>query len=327
MRPLYLIFSHDNIEQLKRLVGTIRKLSPHSMIGIHHDPTQSTVDAFLFADIDNVYVVPEPVKGEWGDYSQVEQFLHAIRWCNTNIEFDWLITLSGLSYPIKQLSDFEYYLQNSECDAYVRHFDAYDPVEWPVGTAKTRFHFTYYKLPKFGHYYKIPGAIKTLLTRLRRWLNEHQSLFRFMPMPRGGKTRLGLRRLRVRPVTIKHFSLRGGRNILNLNKKSVSRMLDFEKNHPEFKIFLKRTICPDESYFTSIFANDAALRVCDNVLRYIKWPPNHAASVAVITHEEVNEVLRSAEPFALKFDIRVDPLALDYVDAFLGLCEDKPTTA
>jgi len=151
MRVLYLIFSHDNTEQLRRLAGAIRQLSPHSLIGIHHDPTKFTVDASLFNGIDNVHVIPNPIRGEWGDFSLVAQYLHALKWCGDNLEFDWLITITGLSYPVKLLTEFEDDLSTSEFDAYIYHFDAFDPSHWPSGTAETRYLFRYFRLPTFAY--------------------------------------------------------------------------------------------------------------------------------------------------------------------------------
>ena len=87
MHFLYLIFSHDNREQLTRLVSAIRQLSKHSLIAIHHDPTKFTIDASLFARFNNrtpsnnIYIIPDSIRGEWGDFSLVEQYLHALNWC------------------------------------------------------------------------------------------------------------------------------------------------------------------------------------------------------------------------------------------------------
>ncbi len=317
MRVLYLIFSHDHQEQMVRLVNTIRSLSPDALIAVHHDPVIAALRTDLISGIDNVSVIPNPVHGEWGDYSQIEQFLHAMRWCFSNLNFDWLITLSGLSYPIKPLKEFETMLADSGYDAYVYHFNAFDPEQWPKGTADTRLFFTYFKLPKFRYYYKVPQGMRTVLGTLRNWLNKKQRIFRIMPMPRGLRTRFGIRRL-TRPLGT-GFLLCGGRSILNLNRVSVARVLEFDERCPQFKAFLKRTVLPDETYFTSIIANDHALRVCNDVLRYIKWPKMHAASGGVIEADELERVLRSPAPFALKFDSRIDSEALDRVDALLGI--------
>jgi hypothetical protein len=317
MRALYLIFSHDNTEQLKRLVGTIRQLSPHSLIAIHHDPSNSSVDVSLFAGIPDVYLIPEPKRGEWGDFSLVEQYLHAMRWCEANLDFDWLISITGLSYPIKLLQEFEETLAKSEFDAYVYHFDAFDPAHWPAGTAETRYLFWYFKLPRFAYYYRVPAIVRDVLARLRVWLNVSQPLVRVIPMPRGAPTRLGIRRLR-RPLG-PTFQLCGGRQMLNVNRRTLRRIFQFLEDHTEWISYSRRVLIPDESFFTSIVANDSGIKVSNDILRYIKWPKQHAASGGVIETGDLDEVFQSSAPFGLKFDIRVSPDALDAVDARLGI--------
>jgi len=109
--------------------------------------------------------------------------------------------------------------------------------------------------------------------------------------------------------------------MLNINRRALDRVFSYLRDNPRYINYAKRTLIPDESFFTSIVANDSSLRVHNDVLRYIKWPSDttHAASVAVISSSEVDEVVHSGKPFALKFDSRIDADALDIVDVFLGL--------
>lgn len=197
MKVLYLIFSHDHQPQLARLALAIRRLSPSAEIAVHHDPQVASLNTGLFPSAWRVHVVPEAVKGEWGDFSLVEQYLHAFRWSIEHLKFDWVITLTGLSYPIQPLRNFEAVLAASGKDGFVYHFDADDPGHWPAGTAATRFLFRYFKLPKFRYWHKIPAPLRGGLQRSRVWLNAHQPFVRIAPRPRGLKTLFGVRRLSV----------------------------------------------------------------------------------------------------------------------------------
>ncbi len=324
MHTLYLIFSHDHQEQLARLARAIRRLSPEALIAIHHDPGRATLSQGLFSGLGEVHVIPNPVRGEWGDYSLVDQYLHAMRWCMDNLVFDWLCTLTGFSYPIKPLHSFEDWLAKSDYDAFVYHFDAFDPEHWPKGTGERRYLFAYYKLPRFPYYYRFPAPIREFLSRARTIFNRMQPLFRIIPMPRGARTRFGIRRLRL-PFG-PEFKICGGRQMLNINRRTLDRIFHFLTEKPSYVAYARRTLIPDESFFTSIVANDPDLRVCNEVLRYIKWPRDKqdAANGAVITSDDVNEVLQSGAPLALKFDTRVDPSALDMIDAFLDVTESHP---
>jgi len=108
--------------------------------------------------------------------------------------------------------------------------------------------------------------------------------------------------------------------MLNLRRCALLRVMQFVEDNPKYEVFFRRTLHPDEGFFNSILANDPALRVCNDVLRYIKWPKEiGASSVAVIGVSDLSDVLRSSAPFALKFDARLEPGVLDCVDAMLGL--------
>ena len=116
--------------------------------------------------------------------------------------------------------------------------------------------------------------------------------------------------------------------MLNLNRKACQYVFDFLERNPEYEDYFRRALIPDEGFFTSILANDRHLRVCNDVLRYIKWPKAIGApSVAVIARDEVNEAIQSGAPFGLKFDSRLDPAALDYIDEVLGLKTSAPPTS
>ena len=319
---LYLIFSHDRQRQLARLVKAIRWLSPTARIAVHHDPQGDPLDPRLFDGIDDVHIVPDPVRGEWGDFSLVEQYLHALRWCTERLEFDWCCTLTGLSYPLRQLSEFERFLAQSGNDAYIHHFDAFDPSQWPKGTAERRFLFAYYRLPRLPYAYRIPQPVQRLLARLRERFNRVQPFLRIVPMPRKAPTRLGIRRLHRAQGD--DFLLCGGRQMLNINRRALARILDFVDTHPEWTRYARRALIPDEFFFNSILVNDGGLRVGNDVLRYIKWPKLHAASGAAIEAEEVEQALSSGAPFGLKFDELVAPDALDLIDGQLGLPSNPP---
>lgn len=314
MKVLYLIFSHDHQMQVARLAEIIRRLSPGSEIAVHHDPQLAPFDGNLLRDEWLVHQIPDPVRAEWGGFSLVEQYLHAFRWCLSHLEFDWVVTLTGLTYPTHSLASFEAMLFGSGKDGFVYHFDAYDPSHWPPGTAETRFHFRYFRLPKFRYWHRIAAPLRVGLERARVWLNAHQPLVRIIPRPRGALTQLGICRLR-RPF---HdcMNLQGGRQMLNVNSHALRFMLRFVDENPGWTAFMARSLVPDETFFTTILANAPGLRIANDVQRFIRWPRgvDHAASGAVITADEIPEVLQSTAPFALKFDSRVDARALDLLD-------------
>ena len=314
MKVLYLIFSHDHQPQLARLAQTIRRLSPQAEIAIHHDPQLAPLQVALFPAEWGVRIVPNPVRAEWGRYSLVEQYLHAFRWSIENLEFDWIVTLTGLTYPIRPLDHFEGMLAASAADGFVYHFDADDPAHWPSGTARTRLSFRYFTVPRFAYWHRVPSRLRSWLRHARIAFNANQPLIRIAPRPRGLKTLLGLRRTAL-PLP-SGWRLQGGRQMLNLTADALRTVLRFVDANPAYCNWMRMGLCPDESFFTTILANSPALQLVNDVQRAIWWPPGveHAASVAVITSNDLPEVLRQSAPFALKFDSRMDPHALDLID-------------
>jgi hypothetical protein len=141
-RFVYAIYSHCNPEQVLRLVRTIRTLSPQSHIVVHHDPSISMLKAQDVSSAGGI-AIPDPVLGAWGDYSQVKQHLHSMRWCLNNLQFEWYITLTGQTYPINLLQGFEKFLKNTPHDAYIYHFNSYDQNIWPNNEAVHRYHYRY----------------------------------------------------------------------------------------------------------------------------------------------------------------------------------------
>ena len=323
MRILYLIFSHSHQIQLVRLVCTIRQLSPNCILAIHHDPHNTALDLDLFSGLKDLYIIPNAVHGEWGDFSLVEQYLHAFEWCSANLSFDWLVTITGLSYPIRALSLFEEMLEHSDADAFIYHFDAFDPAHWPVGTGARRYLYAYFKLPRNPYYYKVPAGIRGWLSGMRDYFNSAQSVLQIVSMPRKTPTRLGIRRVSF-PFD-RSFRVCGGRQMLNVSRLALNHIFDYLRTNPGYINYSKRTLIPDESFFTSILANDPDLRVNNDVLRYIKWPRNkaYAGSVDIITSEDVAEAINSGQPFGLKFNADVDSGALDLVDNALGLHDKR----
>lgn len=324
---LYLIFSHNNQKQLLRLANAIKALSPNSLLAIHHDPSHEDFQEFQALAHLGVHLIPEPVAGQWGAFSLVEQYIHAMKWCAAHLDFSWCCTITGLSYPIASLETFERNLQRSEYDAFLYHFDAFDPSHWPPGTAETRYKFRYYNLPKFPYAHRLPSALRKFFDDIRRRFNSAQRIFRIMRPGRSPYIWLGIRRVRT-PINTE-LRLYGGRQMLNIKRSALLTVLEYIKQHPEWTRYMSRTFIPDEAYFTTIICNTKSIRTSNESLRFIKWPQGHASSGAVITEEDLPAVFDSGLPFGLKFDPQLSSKALDLVDQNLDIAakasiDDRP---
>jgi len=314
---VYAIFSHTNPAQVLRLVRTLRAMSPQAAIVVHHDPTHTSLPRDWVEGAGGISI-PNPIAAEWGDFSQVAQHLHTMRWCAVNLDFDWFITLTGQSYPIKPLDEFESFLRASAYDAYVNYFDAYDPAIWPPGEARRRYHYHYVRLPKFRYWHRIPAPIRERVPMLVRAFNRAQSVFKLFTFPRGLPTRLGWRTFR-RPFNSKGPTLIAGNQNTNYRRAAVQYILNYVDTNPAYEAYFKHTALPDEAFFTTILVNATSFKIQNDNLRYINWPQGHAASGAVMNMAHWNALKSSPAFFALKFDSNHCPELLDHLDQELGL--------
>lgn len=321
IRACYLIFSHDWQPQLARLATTISRLSPNALVVLHHDPSKGPLDRRIFSGIANLHLVPEPVPARWGQYSLVKQQLHGLRFCMTELAWDWIITLSGQSYPLQPLSDFEQMLASTPHDAFVRHFDALAPATWgsgllPRGEGEKRYLYRYCDVPKLPFYHLLPPVARRVLGSLRVKLNELQPFFKIVTLP-GSHPRLGVRRPLRRSLG-GDFKLCVGRLPLQMNRRACEFVLNYVDTHPSYGAYFRTTLIPDEGFFTSLLANARNLRIGNDALRHIKWNRSAGASRgAVILPDEIPEAIRSGKPFGLKFDMEAAPESLDAIDKWL----------
>lgn len=317
---VYAIYSHTNPDQVLRLVSAIRALSPRAHIVVHHDPSESRLteqDVALAGGI----AIPDPVPGAWGDYSQVRQHLHTMRWCLNNLDFEWYITLTGQTYPIKPLEGFEALLREAPHDAYVFNFNAYDQSIWPNNEAARRYHFRYIQLPKFHYWHKIPRAFSKYIPYLILAFNRSQPLLKIFPYPKRLPTRLGLLQWR-RPFK---NTLTGCNQNTNYKRHVLQHIVEYVDKHQEYVHYFSKTALPDEVFFSTIMCNYLNIRVANDSLRHIFWPGSNAASVGVMDMTHWDNIEASPAYFGLKFDQNICPELLQKIDRKLGINLPKAT--
>lgn len=318
---VYAIFSHINPRQVIRLVRTLRALSPHAHIVVHHDPGYPPLAAEQVEEAGG-RLIPDPVAGEWGDFSQVLQHLHVMRWCRDHLDFEWFITLTGQTYPIKALADFESTLARAPYDAFVEHFDAYDPAVWPIGEAARRYHYRFVKLPRFPYWHRLPAVVRASVPRVIRVFNATQTLARIFTYPKGLRTRLGVLTIR-RPFGRGGLHLTGASQNTNYRRKAIESVLSYVDANPDYSAYFRRTALPDESFFATILCNSPELRIANDNLRHIHWAGPQAATGGVLALHQLPDLKASPAWFALKVDQDADPEILDTLDLHLGLSVTK----
>jgi hypothetical protein len=316
---VYLITSYILPDQVVRLIHTLRKLSPDSIIVVHHDQSKSTLLENDITRINNVYLIPNPIVNiEWGGFSQVEILLHSFTWIVTNISFNWLVLISGQDYPISNLKKFEAHIENSHFDGYFRYFPALGGGGngWPQGEGKKRYYFKYISYPHFIYLYRIPIVLRNMITKILNLINKLEVL-NIIIAAKQYKNKIGLK-CNTTPFN-DLFICYGGWDWFTLNKKCINKILSTAADNYLLLDYYKTTHIPSESFIHTILNNDRELNILNNPLRYVQWHGKNPSRPSIICSSDLDIVINSSMPFARKFDITIDANVLDLIDKYLGI--------
>jgi len=291
---VYLILSHNKLDQLLRLIKTVRRGSPESAILLHHDAKSALPDMASLSEIGGVYLVEPRVPVQWGDASQVDALLGCIAYAIQNIDFSWLSVISGQDYPLRPLTDIEAELLCTPYDAFVKA----TPVA--TGPYRTRYYLQFWSLPRFRYAYRLPRQMLTAMAYLRRQFNQRQSLLKVEGGTRGMPTKLGIRSLK-HPFS-EHFACYKGSDWFTVSHRAALSLIEFGNQHPAILKYYRQTFMPSESYFQTILWNNKTLKICDDNRRFILWDDSRLAHPKTLTTEDLDAMTRSDKHFGRKFD-------------------------
>ena len=149
MKVFYLIQTYKNLEQIYRLVQILKKSSPASHILVSHNFTTCNLDTTLLKKLPGVEVLRLSCKGGRGNFSIIQGYLDAIEWLfSHNIEFDWLINLSGQDYPTQPLPQIEKFLAETKCDGFLKYFEVFSNSKhnpWGIKASRNRYLYQYWR--------------------------------------------------------------------------------------------------------------------------------------------------------------------------------------
>lgn len=302
MKICYLIQSHTNPEQIYRLIKIIQQSGTDAQIVLSHD--------FLSCDLDLNSLQKSGVKvlsgqGGRGDFVVVQSYLNAIQWLIDNqINYDWLIYLSGQDYPIKPISEIEKFLAKTSYDGFLEYFEVFSPAShWSIHEGKSRYLFKYQKINALN---KLPGNVKKLLTPIKI-VNYLQPLLRI---------NLAYDMLGVRAASIfnEQFTCYGGSFFTTLSRRCVEYLYQFCQTHPEVVEYYKNVCVADESFIQTILINSKLFNLSDDNKRYFDFSETVNGRPKVLTVNDHEVIVQSQAHFARKFDIHQDSKILDLLD-------------
>lgn len=303
----FVLLSHQNPQQLARLVRTLNRLYGDPPIACHHDTSQSPLDLRDFPG--NVSFVTPSVRTGWGKWSVVEATLAALRLLYDKADPDWFALLSAADYPIASAEHVRAELAASRADALLDYRDAGADPE----TAAARFGP---RNPSLGHF-EAPGNRDMLRSRYmgaELWL----PIVRFAG---AGGARLGRHTIHL-PFDAPGHPFAGdfrcfyGDHWFTASRTAAAALLAPTVRERKLQQHLRRRASADECYYQSVLCNRAELTIQRDSRRFAKWNGG-GAHPATLTTGDLDEMLASKAHFARKFR-HGDPV-LDRIDeALLG---------
>lgn len=128
IKVCYFIQAHNYPEQVYRLVRTIKKSSPNSLIVIGYDFANSSINMNTLKDLSDVFLLKSNFIIKRGEFSILQPYLNVIDWLlKENLEFDWLVYLSGQDYPIQSVNEIEKKLLEAKYDGFIEYVDFLSP--------------------------------------------------------------------------------------------------------------------------------------------------------------------------------------------------------
>ncbi len=309
MKVLYLIQTYKNPAQIKRLVSTIKRLSPNSQILITHDSNSPPLNSQEFTSISGLYLISNP--GGRGDFFTVQSCLDALKWSFVHqIEFDWIVNLSGQCYPTQPLAAFEQFLAETQFDGFLEYRDVLsENGYYGLRESLERYFYQYWHS---GIHLDKPWQ-KALIKPIRVLVNNSQP---FLKLTTSYQVSWGIRNFRdTFNVEFKCF---GGSLYKILSRKCAQYLQETAEKRVDLVDYYKKTIAPEESFMQTVLANSKLFNLCDKNYFYMDWNNSKHGRPKILTMEDYPILTESKDIyFARKFDPAVDNEILDRLDSHL----------
>lgn len=302
----FAILSHNEPQQLLRLVKSLNAMFGAPPIVCHHDFSQCDLHQALFPP--NVRFVHPHIVTRWGHITVPLSALRALNLLRKHDQLDWFVLLSGSDYPVRPADEIVADLSNTNYDAFLDNREILYRAVPPGQTADSGF----------GRPSWIPLAYDRYCTWRPFWwpLPSKKLLF-------SGTFAFSKKHVLIRnPYMTRWFQFNrpsriyGGDFWFQANHKAIDRLLDDSSLGRLVRYYRERENA-DESLFHTVLCNHPDLRICKDHKRYEDWTcgGSHPKWLEVA---DVQKILVSGAHFARKF--RPDGVAQEFIDqTVLGL--------
>jgi hypothetical protein len=298
----YLIQTYKNPQQIERLIDRITIENSPAEIIINHD--FSNCNLKLPREKNGSKIRIFSMKGGRANFSLIQSYLSTVDWLLSNeIEFDWLINLTGQDYPIQSISNIENFLANTNYDAFLECVEVFsDRCDWGIRESTSRYCYKYKQL------ITDLGERQKDLLRPFKIFNYIQPFFRInfaYGLTFGVKTKTPFN---------DNFICYGGSYFCTLSKKCVEYLDKFTKANPEIVNYYRGVSVSSESFLQTILVNSKLFNICNDGKRYYDFSETRHGRPNILTSDSYQSIVNSDAHFARKFDMAIDSNIIDLLD-------------
>lgn len=106
-RPCFVVLSHTEPDLVERLVRVLATEADHASVVVRHDQRRAAFDGARTRDLANVLVDSHHEDAAWGSWALTQRTVEAVVGAlERDSAWDWLVLLSGQSYPLRPLASF-----------------------------------------------------------------------------------------------------------------------------------------------------------------------------------------------------------------------------
>ncbi len=288
MKKAYIVLAHKAPRQLARLIRALEDGS--SRFFIHLDRScDAGAYKHALAGQDHWQLL-KAEDGGWGKCGIVKATLNGLKSIeDCGDSFDVIHLVSGQDYPIRSNFYADLFFERNQGKIFLEFFPLPADV-WPEGGMDRIYEY------HFGD------------RRRRSRVNASRWITRFC------NTVFLKRRF---PAGLVPY---GGWQWWSMPMPVVSEILRFVERRPNFLLYHRHSLLPDEMFFQTILLNSESdsirKNLVNNCLRFVDWDNPNPSTPATLTAEYFDALIDSKSLFARKFDPVRDDAILDKLDAF-----------
>ena len=308
MRIAYVLQTYRLLDQVGRLIDTLRRGCPDDLIVVVHSGSRDELAALACKHRIDCMLTAAPARGRFG---LVDGYMSALRWLQRQgTPYDWVVLLSGQDYPIQPLSEFRKTLMQSPVDGYFYFFDPLDPraagsgrMAWPANEAENRYFFRYGSLTDN---LSLAGRAALKLAK------EALALTRSYRINTSFGLALG-RRAKATPFG-GQLRLYAGSYWHIIRRECAEALVSFADSNPDVVDHFRHVILPDEAFIQTILVNNNTFRLSSDDLRYYDFSHSRHGHSKTLGPADLPAAFASQCFFARKFDMAAHPGILDDLD-------------